>query len=123
MADSLCIVPSVWRHICPAVHDLAFDVSVSKPYTYLDIPKALRIQGAAKPNFMFLSMYGTQGGFRTDPVVVVEPTKGVVEISGKGWVYVPNNGVAAGQVDSFTFHLVLNSEKSADALVTISLKA
>ncbi len=120
MSDSFCVVPQVWRHVCPQIRDLTAVVSISAPYTKIAVPRDLVIQGAGKDNVYLRGIFKAQCGFRCEPLITLAPTKGTLEVYGNGWVYKPTLPRLLADTDVFHYKLVLNGEHSLEAQVSIT---
>lgn len=131
MSDSFCEVPSVWRHICPNIYDLAVTCDLGKSYTVIDLPRDLRIQGATKPNDYIQSVFKLQGAFPCVAEIVQAPSLGTLELTGKGWIYtpilphvkpsaIPPSVIIPPDIDTITFRMALNGEHSAEAQILIT---
>lgn len=123
MAESNCVVPQVWRHVCPQIKDLSVTVSISKPYTVIRIPRELLIQGAGKANNIIQEVFKTQCGFKCTPHVTITPNKGRLEVYGNGWAYTPILPRSIPDTDRFNYRLSLNGELSLEARITITFTA
>jgi len=135
MPDSYCVIPSVWRHLCPQIYDLAITYSLSRSYAEIEIPKELRLQGAGKENTLILGLFRLQGAFVATPLVTQQPSRGHLELSALGWLYFPTLPHVAPpvvtpappalpytppDVDIIKYRLVINEEQSLEAQIVIT---
>jgi hypothetical protein len=123
MSDSFCIIPQTWRHVCPQIRDLSAVVSISKPYAKIQLPHDLVIQGAGVDNLYLRGVFKTQCGFRCDPTITLAPLHGALELYGNGWIYTPRLPRTVTDTDVFHYKLVLNSETSLEAKVSITFSS
>jgi hypothetical protein len=120
MQDSKGIMPSVWRHICPKIVDLSFEIDSQYLGGELIIPTELRLQGAGKANAFIQEEFEVQGAFLCQHAEHTNPAKGELTRIAQGWHYRLLSVVSAGDTDSFEYQLSLNSEISPYALITIN---
>ncbi len=119
VADSFCETPSVWRHICPRITDLDVVVDTTKPYTEIEIPRSLRVQGAVPENDLMVDMFKLQGAFLAEVEVTQQPTGGTLELYGKGLLYIPILP-HVGESDVIRYRLSINGQLSAEAQINIT---
>ncbi len=107
------IVHTNWRHICPIIRDLTFNLDTSTPdnFCIIEIPRDLRIQGAGAPNPLWLS-FGQQNGFLCRHEIIAGPPTGELQYLPTGWLYI-------GGPTTFSYRLILNGETSQEGLITI----
>lgn len=117
-ADSVILACPKYKHIFPESRDISFTLTEKKADLWIDMERYLR-QGSHDIQPGEIVNGKIPGAYQGDLLITQAVNTGSLYDSKSGWWYTPNQLATAGFIATFKYKVVIFSQQSAEATVTI----